>query len=43
MLEKKPVVLECERVKKQENRKKKRMIDEVNEYIELEETCKKWE
>ena len=34
-------VLESERVKKQEYRKKKRMIDDVNGYIELEETCKK--
>ena len=34
-------VLESERVKKQEYRKKKRMIDDVNECIELEETCKK--
>ena len=34
-------VLECERVKKQDYRRKKRKIDEVNEYIDLEETHKK--
>ena len=33
-------VLECERVKKQDYRRKKRKIDEVNEYIDLEETHK---
>ena len=32
--------LECERVKKQEFRKKKRKMDEVNEFIDLEETRK---
>ena len=34
-------VLECERVKKQEYRKKKRKMDEVNEFIDLDETRKK--
>ena len=38
---KNPFVLECERVKKQEYRRKKRKIDEVNEYIDLEETHKR--
>ena len=38
---KNPFVLECERVKKQEYRRKKRKIDEVNEYIDLEETRKR--
>ena len=38
---KNPFVLECERVKKQEYRRKKRNIDEVNEYIDLEETHKR--
>ena len=41
MPEKNPFVLECERVKKQEYRKKKRKIDEVNEYIDLKETHKR--
>ena len=34
-------VLECERVKKQEYRRNKRNIVEVNEHIVLEETHKK--
>ena len=38
---KKPYVLECERVKEQEYRRKKRKIDEVNEYIDLEDTRKR--
>ena len=38
---KNPFVLECERVKKQEFRKKKRKIDEMHEYIAIEETSKK--
>ena len=38
---KNPFILECERVKKQEYRRKKRKIDEVNEYIDLEETHKR--
>ena len=38
---KNPFVLECERVKKQKYRRKKRKIDEVNEYIDLEETHKR--
>ena len=41
MPEKNLFVLECERVKKQEYRKKKRNMDEVNEFIDLEETHKK--
>ena len=36
-----PFVLECERVKKQENRRMKRKLDKENECINLEETCKK--
>ena len=35
-----PFVLECERVKKQENRRMKRKLDKENECINLEETCK---
>ena len=38
---KNPFVLECERVKKQEYRKKKRKIDEMHECIVIEETSKK--
>ena len=38
---KNPFVLECERVKKQEYRRKKRNIDEVSEYLDLKETRKK--
>ena len=38
---KNPFVLECERVKKQECRKKKRKIDEMHECIVIEETRKK--
>ena len=38
---KNPFVLECERVKKQEYRKKKQKIDEMHEYIVIEETRKK--
>ena len=38
---KNPFVLECERVKKQENRRMKRKLDKENECINLETTCKK--
>ena len=38
---KNPFVLECERVKKQEYRKKKQKIDEMHECIVIEETSKK--
>ena len=38
---KNPFILECERVKKQEYRKKKQKIDEMHECIVLEETSKK--
>ena len=41
MPEKKPFVLECERVKKQKNRRMKRKLDKENECINLETTCKK--
>ena len=40
MQEKKTFVLESERVKKQEYRKKKRKIDEMHECIVIEETSK---
>ena len=39
-IRKNPFVLECERVKKQVCRRKKRNIDEISDYRDLEETRK---